>query len=266
MYESEILAIYKFSGINSFPVELESIVASIGYSLKTYQEVAKTKDKMIEMKKISGDAYTDRGRKIIYYNDSTAIPIGRKRFSIAHEIGHITLLTDDEEIANEYASNLLAPRPIIFARQLRTSTQISRAFRVTISAANNSLISPMYVPDESGFEIIDYFRERSSCPWPYNTKDTIQFTSLPWEAAPAPDPAPAPAPVKTEPKKPVRAAEPVITTDDTPNPERDKRIKALREYNLRQIKKGQIKMRKREEFMDSLPESVRRKYTQRSFW
>ena len=242
MYEKEVLEVYKHCGVKSFPVDCEMVFRMLGYEVLLYKQVAdKDINVLRKMKAISHDGYTVPSELKVYINGSQYR--SRQRFTLAHELGHLIMFTKDEDVANAFASSFLAPRPIIFARQFRTADELVKAFGISYKAANHALIHQMYVPSDDGFAMIDYFRERSSCPWPYNTKATIQFTSLPWEAAPAPDPAPAPAPVKTEPKKPVKAAEPVITTDSAPNPERDERIKALREYNLRQIKKGQRKMR-----------------------
>ena len=163
MYESEILSLYKFANIKKFPVDLNSIVSALGYRVKTYQETAETEDQMIWLKKISGDAFVVRKNKTIYINDSASISEKRKRFSIAHEIGHIVLLTDDEDKADEFASNLLVPRPVIYALGLMKATQISEYFQVSVSAANNVLSSIKrphvldYFPDIYGADMIDYF-------------------------------------------------------------------------------------------------------------
>jgi len=276
LYEKEVLEVYKHCGVKSFPVDCEMVFRMLGYEVLLYKQVAdKDINVLRKMNAISHDGYTVPSELKVYINGSQYR--SRQRFTLAHELGHLIMFTKDEDVANAFASSFLAPRPIIFARQFRTADELVKAFGISYKAANHALIHQMYVPSDDGFAMIDYFRERSSCPWPYNTKTTIQFTSLPWEAAPAPDPdqvpdpapAPAPAPVqaKSDQKKPPKAADPVMVADIKPNPERDARIEAMRKRNLRQMKRIQRKMREREEFMDSLPESVRRRYAaQRSMW
>ena len=68
------------------------------------------------MQGISPDGFTlRRGRQyIIIYNDAPYIPEARKRFTIAHEIGHYILahIKDDdkeEQEADCFARNLLSP-------------------------------------------------------------------------------------------------------------------------------------------------------------
>lgn len=172
MYEKEILEIFRFAGIETFPVDLSKIVTSIGYKLKTYKEVARSGSEYRMMMRISNDAYVSRKSKTIYYNDSIRTE-SRIRFSIAHEIGHIVLLSDNEDIANEFASNLLAPRPIIFARQYKTASEISKAFDISVSAANNAVIDKLMALDDDGMALVEYFGEKHNCPWPFNQEPTV---------------------------------------------------------------------------------------------
>lgn len=178
MYEREILEIFRFVGIKSFPVDLFKIVISIGYKLKTYKEVARSGSEYRMMMQISNDAYVSRKSKTIYYNDSIRTE-SRIRFSIAHEIGHIVLLSDNEDIANEFASNLLAPRPIIFARQYKTASEISKAFDISVSAANNAVTDKLMALGNDGMALVDYFGERHTCPWPFNQPDAVAAKSAP---------------------------------------------------------------------------------------
>ena len=166
MYEREVLLLYKYSGIKSFPVDLEKIVYAIGYRMLSYQEVCQTQAELKAMLKVSADAYLVRSHKTIYYNDSVQSK-QRKRFSVAHELGHIVLLTDDEDVADNFASALLAPRPIIFSRQLKTFDSIAKTFNVSTSAANRAVIDQIITPSNDDIAMIDYFGERSTCPWPF---------------------------------------------------------------------------------------------------
>lgn len=166
MYEEIILEIYRKCDIHSFPIDCDRILTAFGYRIKTYVEASRTTQQLRTLHSYSGDAFTDHSRKIIYYNDS--VSPRRTRFSKMHELGHIVLETDDDDAADSFASNFLAPRPIIFSRQLNTADKISRTFDISIAAANNALIGKAYAPDGARMELIDYFGERSWCPWPFN--------------------------------------------------------------------------------------------------
>ena len=89
------------------------------------------------------------------------------------------MLTDSEEIADTFASNLLAPRPIVFALQLRTAVQIAEVFNISISAANKVIMDMhrhgFYNPGESGYKMIDYFGLRESCPTLDNVWNRIRM-------------------------------------------------------------------------------------------
>ena len=174
VFEQEILKVYKFCGIKSFPVDCSQIAESIRYQVKTYQDVAETKEQYIEMMKVSGDAYVIRAHKTIYINDK--IVERRKRFSLAHELGHVIMLNEDEDIADTFASNLLAPRPMVFAEKLQTADEIAKYFDISISAANNVIFDmrrpnrKKYFPDIDGLNMIDYFglRWKYSSLYPYD--------------------------------------------------------------------------------------------------
>jgi len=184
MYEKEILELYQYCGIHSFPINCDDIIRKIGYKAVTYQEYAgNDKALYIELMQTSGDAFIIRRERMLYYN-ATA-DRRRQVFSKAHELGHIVLVTNDEDEADDFASNLLAPRPVIFAKQLKTAEQISQTFGISISAANNALIRGRYVPDENGFAIIDHFCLRAYCPWPFNIPYPNNLSGDPCKPAPA---------------------------------------------------------------------------------
>ena len=167
MYEKEILELYRYCNVHSFPIDCDEIIRKIGYRTVTYQEYAgDDKAKFIELMQTSGDAFIVRRERMLYYNAMT--DRRRQRFSKAHELGHIVLVTNDEDEADTFAAEVLAPRPVIFARQIKTAQTVSKVFDISIAAANRALISKVYSPDDMGMEMIDYFGERRNCPWPYN--------------------------------------------------------------------------------------------------
>jgi len=90
---------------------------------------------------VSSDGFTGRegDKYIIYYNDDPAIPAARKRFTIAHELGHYVLKhkvdgDKEEREANCFARNLLAPRLLAIDRGIEFA-DYPCAFGVSITAA-----------------------------------------------------------------------------------------------------------------------------------
>lgn len=90
-----------------------------------------------------------RGRHLILYND-WILSSARKRWSIAHEIGHICCChTEDgpeqETQANEFAAELLMPqivlREAISAGLVCNVQDVASLFRVSLQAAQNQLRS-----------------------------------------------------------------------------------------------------------------------------
>ena len=116
----------KYPGLE-FPVNVIHIANNLGYECKIFHGDAK-------MKNISG--VVDYDNKQININDSES-PC-RKRFTIAHEIGHIILHPGENRIdfrtqpsdrpfdvkefeANEFAGCLLMPRDIFSQKYLHSS-------------------------------------------------------------------------------------------------------------------------------------------------
>lgn len=90
-----------------------------------------------------------RGRHLILYND-WILSSARKRWSIAHEIGHICCChTEDgpeqETQANDFAAELLMPqivlREAISAGLISNAQDAASLFRVSLQAAQNQLRS-----------------------------------------------------------------------------------------------------------------------------
>lgn len=102
-----------------------------------------------------------RGRYLILYND-WILSSARKRWSIAHEIGHICCChTDDgpeqEAQANEFAAELLMPqivlREAISAGLVCTVQDVASLFKVSLQAAQSQL---RRVASHCNFGDLDY--------------------------------------------------------------------------------------------------------------
>ena len=130
MYEREILELYRRCNIRSFPVDCDRILNAFGYEVVTYQESAGNDAEARRLlNTVSTDGFAIRKPKRVYVNERSYIR--RQLFTKAHEIGHIAMMSDSENVANEFAANLLAPRPIIFAEKLRSSDAISKFFGIS---------------------------------------------------------------------------------------------------------------------------------------
>lgn len=156
MYEKEILDIYQKCNITYFPFSCDDVIHSLGYEIETYSHLIEKdpRSKSI-IKKYTHDSFLSRKKHIVFFNDRA--DNHRQLFSKAHEIGHIVLESDDEDSANTFASNFLAPRPITFQQGLKTAEQIRDYYGISISAANQALIGPFYYPDKYGEELMKYF-------------------------------------------------------------------------------------------------------------
>lgn len=156
----KILEVYKECNIHSFPIDCFSVLEHYGIQTITYKE---TKEENPELYKAiyrySNDAF--RFRMSVYYNSSNSD--GRIRFSLMHELGHYILehteeCPENEDEADCFASHFLAPRPITFHQGLKTAEQIRDYYGISISAANQALIGPFYLPDKNEEEILNYFK------------------------------------------------------------------------------------------------------------
>lgn len=128
-----IINIYKTHNIKTFPIDVFSLAIKMGYNLHRFSSLQP--ETLKKIKRISTSAcLLDR---TIYFNDSQ--PLERVRFSISHEIGHDILGTEDEDLADAFAGELLAPSPIIRTRGIATAEQLAEEFELSISAANRAL-------------------------------------------------------------------------------------------------------------------------------
>lgn len=159
MYESEILDVYRMCNVRSFPIDCEVIVRGCGFDLVSYKDLAKDHEEYKRLCLYSNDAFTSFEDRMICYNNR--IRHTRIRFSLMHEIGHCVLQTDEEDPADTFAANILAPPAIILAKKLQNADEISRFFGLSVSAANNAVRSIRGYNIIDGADLISYFRSFS---------------------------------------------------------------------------------------------------------
>lgn len=158
MYEKEILELYKLCDIRSFPINCLAIIRGIGFSVKTYGELAKTKENLLLLHSVSSDAFTYFDKRLIVYNEREYRR--RIRFTLMHEVGHIVLDTDSEDEADAFASEILAPLPIVTRYGHFDVDDICRRFDVSVAMANRVMMATnkKAITDKEG--ILRYFQEK----------------------------------------------------------------------------------------------------------
>lgn len=130
------------SGVDSLPLDLEAIATALGYTLLSYRKHAESIaiiDKQELRKQRQGFSLELLGRGIICYEE---IPnTGRQRFTVAHEVGHLTLhhavvaVEEYEKEANMFARRLLCPMGILLACRVSSVNELAALCGVSGQAA-----------------------------------------------------------------------------------------------------------------------------------
>lgn len=137
--QEKIAEIFMECQVRSFPIDCFDILSSYGYRVYSYQELDERNHEVYEMcRTYSEEAFHEKSGKIVAYNELR--PIGRIRFSLMHELGHILLRHPTgadcyEKEANYFASHILAPRIAIHYAGCRNSPETARCFNMTLEAA-----------------------------------------------------------------------------------------------------------------------------------
>lgn len=138
--------------ITSLPVDLHSIIKYLNYSVHTYSNSNLTQ--LLKKDVLNGDGFIIQIDEIkhIYLNDKIN-NYGRRRFTLAHEIGHGVLnhsletihfrhpeedsTTNEQEFqANIYARDILAPACILKELQLNTAEDIMKTCLISRKSAD----------------------------------------------------------------------------------------------------------------------------------
>lgn len=136
-----ILDIYIKAEIHTFPINCLKIVQALGIPLYKYSELTEIKQK--KCFSLSDNAFKLYGE--IYYNDKFPHK-GRQRFTIMHEVAHIIFehsgeTQENEDEADAFASNILAPRIMIHKYRCDTADQIHDLFGLSYKASNKALVN-----------------------------------------------------------------------------------------------------------------------------
>jgi hypothetical protein len=106
----------------------------MGIKLVPYSKLPDQAKKIFYTTQEDGFSVERDGKQYIYYNDSK--PMGRIRFTILHEIGHIALEHQEESDvaeseANFFAKYAIAPPPLVHALGISTAEQVMAWFKTT---------------------------------------------------------------------------------------------------------------------------------------
>lgn len=133
--DAKILEVLNICNIKSFPLDCEEAVMDLGCFLYKYSELSKSKSHRCLM--VSDESMKLYNR--IYYNDNMII--GKIRFSIMHELGHIVLDHGEyrnellEAEANYFSSHILAPRMAIHYSGCKNHVHVAKLFNISFEAA-----------------------------------------------------------------------------------------------------------------------------------
>lgn len=165
--ESIVYDIYKSMDQIKFPLNLHSIIETIPNCRHTsYQRVAcKSRRKVQEVidacESSSGCTYYDRStnRYLIMTNEAVLDNnAGRRRWTLAHEIGHIlcghfelcpyiekfaennsSVFPEYEKEADYFAATILAPMPLFEPLNIRVAEDVQRKFMLSGEASRNRI-------------------------------------------------------------------------------------------------------------------------------
>ena len=139
--KQKIFEVYRDCDIHSFPIDCISILKHYNFRIITYQQVKEDNSELYyAISKYSKDAF--RFRMSIYYNSLNTDK--RIRFSLMHELGHYILGHTSETLENEneadmFASNIIAPRVAIQHFDVMTADELHDIFGLSYSASNRTL-------------------------------------------------------------------------------------------------------------------------------
>lgn len=130
-----VLRAYKAYGINAYPIDCIEVMRQHGFRIVKYTDLNPIK--RAACMELSKDACLINDT--LFYNETSHSR--RIAFTIAHELGHYFMKTENEEEADRFASHFLAPRILIHKYGYRTAEQIHDAFGLSYAASNRALAS-----------------------------------------------------------------------------------------------------------------------------
>lgn len=132
-----IVMVYKECNVTSFPINCSAILTHYGFKVYTYSELREQNLELFNLCcSYSNDSF--KYYNVIGYNEHSYQR--RISFSLMHELGHALLKTHSEDMADIFASHILAPRILVHKYKCNTADKIHDFFGVSITAANNVIV------------------------------------------------------------------------------------------------------------------------------
>lgn len=135
-----VLQLLDECSVGSLPVNLKSILKVHGILLLTSEEAVKYKILKFAYHDFDGKTIYINGMYFIIYNSKHII--GRRRWTIAHELGHIFLEHEEQSRVNEaeanyFAKELLMPMAVLVEMGATSVEDASKTCNVTGEASKN---------------------------------------------------------------------------------------------------------------------------------
>ena len=147
--KKEVLFMFEESGIDTYPIDPFVIAKRLNYRIIPYSTL--TAEDYLAAVFTSNEGYSHVEQRsdgmfeyAIYYNDDGRVS-GNIRWTIFHELGHITLGHHDNAPGNEqneedeadfFAKYAIAPPPLINATKCEDAFDICMTFKASETAAN----------------------------------------------------------------------------------------------------------------------------------
>lgn len=136
--------------VTELPIDIGKLCRQMGIPVKAYRYSGDLLQCLqVDVSQTDGLATYVRGLPVIFYNDTG--PVGRQRFTVAHELGHILagdVIRDGvvhrakwaeedpmEQAANVFASRLLAPACVLWGLDIHSPQDIMGLCGLSYQAA-----------------------------------------------------------------------------------------------------------------------------------
>ena len=122
-----------------YPLDIFDLCSKLEFEVIPYSLFSNHKELLMKQ---SNDSFSHFHKSkllwSIYYNEDVQ-PKERIKFTIAHELGHILLQTNNEKLANFFAGYLLAPVPLIIKYKFNSEEEVMNFFKVGYQCAHSCL-------------------------------------------------------------------------------------------------------------------------------
>ena len=140
MIEIAVTNLFLELGIGKYPINPFEIIRKKGYVLHSYSELPNKARSLLASYNLDATSFYDPNLKtfVICYDDTQSIE--RIRFTLMHEVGHITLGHREEsdlakKMADYFAAYSLAPSPIIMRYHCEDYLEVAETFVISTECA-----------------------------------------------------------------------------------------------------------------------------------